>query len=113
MLREKMKVSDRAKIFAPFDALKGFREMLKESEKIKEPRKALAEDYLEELDLEFKKLEVGKLIIVNVYNNIDECYQIKKGVLSKIDLYHKRIKICKEEISLKDVIEIEILENAF
>ena len=35
MLKEKMPISERAKIFAPFDALKGFREMLKEQEFIK------------------------------------------------------------------------------
>ena len=41
MPKEKMKISERAKIFAPFDALKGFREMLAEQELIKELEKAI------------------------------------------------------------------------
>ena len=36
---EKMNLYDRAKIFLPFDALKGFREALKKQEKIKVDKK--------------------------------------------------------------------------
>ena len=42
----KMKMSDRAKIFAPYDALKGFKEMLNEQENIKEEKKTLSEEQL-------------------------------------------------------------------
>ena len=41
MQRTKMTINERAKIFAPFDALKGFRELLKEQEFIKEDKKIL------------------------------------------------------------------------
>ena len=35
MQRPKMPIKERAKIFAPFDALKGFKQAIKEREKIK------------------------------------------------------------------------------
>ena len=113
MPREKMSLNDRAKIFSPFDALKGFREMLKDTEKIKEPRKELSEDYLEELNKIFNSLEIGTMIAVKYYDAINECYITKTGVLSKINLYHKRITICKDFVYLKDIIDIKVFESVF
>lgn len=89
MPREKMSLTTRAKIFLPFDALKGFREMLEETGRFKEPRKELAEDYLEELNLRFQGLSLGKIIKIKYYDSKEECYKIKKGVLTKMNLYHK------------------------
>ena len=40
----------RARIFSAFDALKGFRELLKEQERIVVPKRILSEDDLEVLD---------------------------------------------------------------
>lgn len=43
--------ADRAKIFMPFDAVKGFREALAEKERIIVPKTELSEERKEELDL--------------------------------------------------------------
>ena len=53
----RMKISDRAKIFAPYDALKGFKEMLKEQELPKEEKKTLSEEQLLELNDTLLSLE--------------------------------------------------------
>lgn len=42
--------ASRAQIFQSFDALKGFREILKEKERVIVPKKILSEDNLAELD---------------------------------------------------------------
>lgn len=51
-----MPVADRAKIFQPFAALKGYEELIKEQQKLRVERRALSEEYREELDIVLKKL---------------------------------------------------------
>ena len=75
MQRQKMPIKERAKIFAPFDALKGFREMLVEEEIIKEPKKELSEDLIIYLSNMINSLEVGMLVEVKHYVLKDECYK--------------------------------------
>ena len=45
--RPKMSMSNRAKQFVPFDALKGFQEAVRKKEKMPVPRKELAEEKAE------------------------------------------------------------------
>lgn len=59
--RGRMKRADRAKQFMPFDALKGYREALKERERIKAPKRDLSEDYMEELDRKFHQIKKNDL----------------------------------------------------
>ena len=59
---EKMKISDRAKIFLPFDTLKGFRDALKEKEKIKVDKKLLSNYQKEEIMKVLKELKKGDLV---------------------------------------------------
>ena len=61
-IRAKMPPSQRAKQFAPFDALVGLRQALKEKEKIRVPRKEISEDMEEEINRELKSLEIGKIM---------------------------------------------------
>ena len=63
MQRPKMPIKERAKIFAPFDALKGFREMLASEEIIKEDRIELSEDQIEYLSHIINSLEIGMMIV--------------------------------------------------
>ena len=67
MQRQKMPIKERAKIFAPFDALKGFREMLATEEIIPESKKELSEDQINELSNTINSLEFGMMIEVTYY----------------------------------------------
>lgn len=49
------KRADRAKLFAPYDALKGYREALIAKEKIIVPRKDLSEEVKDDLDIKFRQ----------------------------------------------------------
>lgn len=111
MLREKMKISERAKIFAPFDALKGFREMLKEQELIKEEKKELSEDMIDDLSNVINSLQIQDLIEVKHYDHKEECYVITTGVLTKIDKTYHRITIVKTKINIDDIYSINVLEK--
>lgn len=111
MQRPKMPIKERAKIFAPFDALKGFREMLAQEEITKEDKKELSEDQINELSNIINKLEVGMLISVKYYVYKESCYKTITGVFTKLDTTYKRISIVKTKINIIDIISIEIKEN--
>ena len=52
----------RAHIFSAFDALKGFREMLKEKERVVVSKRMLSEDDLEVLNQKVHAIEKGMMI---------------------------------------------------
>ena len=112
MQRQKMPIKERAKIFAPFDALKGFREMLAEEEIIKEAKKEPSEDLIIYLSDIINSLEMGMLIEVKHYVLKDECYKKTIGIFTKIDKVYKKITIVKTKINIEDIIDIKIIENA-
>ena len=112
MQRTKMSIKERAKIFAPFDALKGFREMLVEEELIHEERIEPSEDMIEYLSSMINSLEVGMMIEVKYYVSELSCYKKIIGIFTKIDKVYKRITIVKTKININDIIDIKIIENA-
>ena len=107
----KMKISDRAKIFAPYDALKGFKEMLREQESPKEEKKSLSEEQLLELNDCLLMLEKGMLVRVKHYNYNQSKYDITEGIFVKLDNVYKCIFIVKTKIALDNILEIKILEK--
>lgn len=98
--------ASRAQIFQSFDALKGFREILKEKERIIVPKKILSEDDLAELDCKVHQIKVGMMVKVTYYDN-NQYIQIE-GKVSKINLDTKMIQIVKTKLDLKNVIDISI-----
>ena len=110
-MQKKMTNQERAKIFAPFDALKGFKEALKDEEVIKMPKVMLSEDQEVDLDNILKQLLKGMMIEVIHYNHECECYLKTIGVFTKIDKVYKKITIIKKKINIEDIIDIKIIEN--
>ena len=78
-----MPVSERAKQFMPFAALKGFSEALLEKEKVIVPEKELSEDMYAELDRNYHRLEIGKRAEVVYYKEYE--YVKMSGIVSRID----------------------------
>jgi hypothetical protein len=107
-----MPIKERAKIFAPFDALKGFREMLADEEIIKEAKIEPSEDLIEYLSNVINSLEVGMLIEVKYYVLKEECYKKMTGIFTKIDRVYKKITVVKTKINIEDIIDIKVIENA-
>lgn len=64
--RPKMDLGNRAKIFAPFDALRGFNFaiMAEEAERAMLPRVELSEDLQEELNSKLERLCIGSTVTV-------------------------------------------------
>ena len=97
--------AQRAQIFQSFDALKGFRELLKEQEKVIVQRKTLSEDDLEELDRKVHQIQIGMIITVIYFSNGQ--YIQLTGRVSKLNFDTKTIQIVKTKLNIKSNVDIE------
>lgn len=97
--------AQRAQIFQSFDALKGFRELLKEQEKVIVQRKTLSEDDLEELDRKVHQIQIGMIITVIYFSNGQ--YIQLTGRVSKLNFNTKTIQIVKTKLNIKSIVDIE------
>lgn len=124
-----MDAGRRAKIFAPFDALKGFSERVLAKEVLYEEKRVLTEGEKEELDHRIGILhEMTKTSRLAQENRVQvtithfiPCreaendafgkrgtYENTSGILQKIDLVWKQVVLDREEISADNIVEIQI-----
>jgi len=101
-----MPVSQRAKQFMPFAALKGLPEALAEKEKIRVPKIELSDDMAVELDRKMHLLECGKKVTV-VYYFQGEYLEIT-GLVSRIDEVFRVLQIVNTTIPFDDVLDIKL-----
>lgn len=94
---------ERAKQFMPFDALKGFKEALKEKEKIIVDKIDLCEDAIIEINNILINLKVGDIVKV-VYFKQNEYIEVT-GMISKIK--NNFFVIVKEKIMYNNIYRIE------
>lgn len=99
--------AERAKLFQPFDSLRGFNLYLREKERIVVEKKILSEDDLEQLDYLIHAIQVGMLVKI-VYYDEDE-YIMKEGILAAIDLNNrKEIQVVEQKIPINKIVSIEL-----
>lgn len=97
---------NRAKLFIPFDALKGLQEALREKEKEIEERKELSEESLEKLEENFNNIEISSQVTIRFYKN--KQYINVSGIVTDIDYVKKKIVLDKDiKININDIIKIE------
>ena len=101
-----IKKADRARQFMPFAALTGYYEVIKQREKIIEPRKEISEDEAEMLSDKLNKIQKGMLITITYYK--EDCYETLTGLVSNIDPIYRTITIVKTKIAIDDVCDIRI-----
>ena len=77
----------RAKQFMPFDALKGYKEAIKEKQKIVVRKKELSDDELELLSIKIKQIK--KNMIVKIVYFLNNEYILVNGMVSAIDFSNK------------------------
>lgn len=120
--RPSMTVADRAKIFMPFAALKGYEDAIEEQQKLMSVRMELTEEEKEMLDSKIRilreLLDAGQQKEVTVkYFVADEKasaeegrelgrYMEITGTVTKIDDVFKQIRIGDIRIDVEDVLEI-------
>ena len=99
----------RAYIFQSFDALKGFRERLKEKERIQVPPRILSEDDLEELDRKIHQVRVGDMLQIEYWDQ--GAYLRMTGKVSCIDLENRRFQLVKQKILLEHIVDIQFIDQ--
>lgn len=105
-MRRSRTMAERAQIFSSFDALKGFKELLREKEKIVVPKRILSEDDYELLNRQIYQIEKGKVIGIVYFNNGEYLYQ--EGIVSKINYDTRIIQLVKTKIDFKYIVEIRL-----
>ena len=106
-----MPASQRAKQFAPFDAVVGLRAALAEREKIRLPRKIIADDLSEEINRALCGVRVGDTVTLLYYNSFEQNYIQITGHAQKIDIKNRQLQIEELIISFDDIYEIGVSKN--
>ena len=106
-VRAKMPPSQRAKQFAPFDAVVGLRQALKEKEKIRVQKRELSDDMINEIDNTLKTLNIGDVVWVVHYNSNEQEYLTTNGIVNDINDKSKALTIAVREIKFEDIYSIE------
>lgn len=100
----------RAQIFQSFDALKGFREILKEQEKIVVSKKVLSEYDCEQLNYIIHQVHVGDILKIIYFK--DQQYIQYEGIVSKLNFDTRIIQIVKTKINFNDILQIKIIDKS-
>lgn len=95
----------RAQQFQSFDALKGFREILKEKEIQKFKKIELCEEDKNLLDYQVNYIKKGMIITV-IYFEKGNFYKVN-GIVSKINLDTHFLQIVKTKINMLNIVKIE------
>ena len=110
MARVKMPRSDRAKQFAPFDALKGLQDALriKEFEHERVQRGEVQEEQASKISKTLLSLEKDDIVWVKYFK--DGHYFSIEGKC-KLMLENELLEVGSKKISLKDLFDINIISN--
>lgn len=103
----KAKRQDRAKMFMPFAALRGYYDLIREQARKKEPKRDLSDDELLKLDSKLSEIQKGMMIAVTYYNT--DAYERITGLITTIDLTFHTITIVKTKIKFSDILDIELI----
>ncbi len=104
--RMKMSRADRAKQFMPFAALKGYEDALRAKEKIVVPRRELSEEMAQELDRKLHQIRKNDVVTV-VYYDREEYIRIT-GMVSRVDMDGRILKIVNTKIGFENISAIEV-----
>lgn len=108
--------AERAKLFAPYAALKGYYELILEEEDTHEPRRELSEDDAAALSEQLARLEKGMHISVSWYNG--KRYVTLRGTVTRYEPELHMLSLDDRRIGFRDIAAIAEYEpeesyNAF
>ena len=104
MMRE-----ERAKQFAPFDAMKGLQEALRDREErhSRVERHDISEEQMEKNSEVFSTLTKGTTVKVNCYRAFHDV--TVTGTVTAIDTVHKYIQLGPDKLLFRDIYSIEVV----
>ena len=105
MVRPKMSRENRAKQFMPFAALKGYEAALREKEKIIVEKIELSEEMKEELDRKVRDIQRNDMVKVVYFH--DEEYLEITGMVSRLDVDARILKVVNTKIMFDDIYKLD------
>ena len=101
-----MPLSQRAKVFTPFAALRGFEELIREQENAYDEMPELSDDQYEDLNFAVNSIRVGDMITVKYFRE----HKIRTlfGVVTKLSKEKRFINVKGDMIRFEEMIEIEL-----
>lgn len=101
-----MPPSQRAKQFAPFDAVVGLRKALYEKERLREARKQLSEEAIEEINNTLKILLPHDTVTVIHYKNTEQRYVKTTGEVQKLNPQNHTVIVGAQVIQFENIYKI-------
>ena len=102
---------ERAKIFAPFNALKGFDEAIREREerRTRTPRREICEEAIEHNSAVLRTLKRGMEVEIFCYSNYHDV--VKSGKITYIVPEYGYLELGHEAIEFEDIYSITVCEE--
>lgn len=97
---------NRAKQFMPFDALKGFKELIKEKEESSAPKLELLDDDYFILSEQINAIKKGDGVEIMYYNKNN--YSKIIGIISNVNYFERTLSINNTKIKLDDILFIKM-----
>ncbi len=122
MKHERMSLNNRAAQFAPFSALTGYSELIKEKGRETIPKKDINEDTKELLDYKLQMIndKINTHPIVSITYFVKDKtksggrYQKINEIIKKIDFYHKLIVLeNNDRIKIENIVNIDSFDVNF
>ena len=96
--------ADRAQQFMPFAALKGYYDLIRERERVAEPKRELTDEQALELSRKLSQLKRREMACIVHYDG--EAYVTARGLVSDIDLAARTVTVVRTRIPLDDIADI-------
>lgn len=93
--------ASRAAQFMPFAALTGYYDLVREQERVVEPRHELTEEEAEELSRAIVQVRRGDLVRITYYDRGG--YQTRAGVVASVDPARRRLQLGGGYIAFDDI----------
>ena len=95
---------ERAVQFMPFAALKGYYDLIRERERVAEPKRELTDEQALELSRKLSQLKRREMACIVHYDG--EAYVTARGLVSDIDLAARTVTVVRTRIPLDDIADI-------
>ncbi len=100
----KMPLNQRAKIFTPFAALKGFEDLIRQQDETYEEMPELSDDQYDDLNYAVNVIKVGDSITVKYFR--DNHIKMLNGSVERISKEKRKICVKNNKIDFSELIEI-------
>lgn len=96
--------ADRAQQFMPFAALKGYYDLVRERERVVEPRRELSEEDAMRLSRKLAQVRKGSMVAITHYD--EDAYITTQGLVTDIDLVYRTLTVVKKRIAFDDILDL-------